>query len=432
MARRSSRPRGTPAARTPRAPLGRALPLGSGVVLLAGLATYASLLRAASFPEIAAVLAVGVAVVATVVALTRPEAPARRGTFPLPVRTAPPTSARVDSAFVCSKCETYAAPPDWEALLKEFEPSRDLEGHGDEKPHITPAAVADPVWPRWPIPAAPATAAAAVAPPASGELDVAGRWTPMGWSAEAAASLIGSEAALDAIGADARSVSGGRRLPSPDPAVAATPPEELPAPMVGAPAAVSVAPASGLLVADFPSLEQWISTESAGLVARAPRTELALPDSDRGPGRPRGSHCAYCRTEVEDLEQSSRCTDCHRPVCLPCEDSLLEHGGERFCSPCAINRLGADLLRTIEEPVSLGGSGAFARSGARRARPRRRSSLAAGAPRSRAARPKRGAAVFPPAPTAPAQPVDGAPRPPSAEPSPPEEFPTKGIPDPVL
>ena len=429
MAHRSPRARRTPATRAARPPLGRALPLGSGVVLLAGLATYASLLRAATSAEIASVLAIGAAVVGVVVALTRPASTPRPGSYPLPVRADAPSAGRVDSAFVCTKCDTYSAPPDWEAMLKEFEPPRDLEGRGDEKPHLTPgAASVDAIWPRWPIATASAPAATAAALPVV-EGGVAGRWSPTGWSLEQAPALLGSVSAVEPNAADDWSISGARRR-SPGGPVSGTAAGDS-----GRPAAVEPLPGpsdnapSPFLVAGFPSLEQWISTESAGLVARTPRTELTPPGGESAEGARRGHHCAYCRTEVEDLEQASRCTDCRRPVCGPCEESLLEHRGERFCSPCAVNRLGSDLLRTIEEPVSLGGSGAYARSGARRARPRRR---AASGSRARTPRAPPSLESATPSPSDLPQPVIVAPEGRSPTGSSAGELPTKGIPDPVL
>lgn len=426
MPRRSASVRATSAG-AGHVPSGRALPFATGGVLVVGLGAYAWYLTLGSFTEVAAVVGLAGALVATVLSLTRSTAPRGTGTFPLPVRAGPPVAPRPDSAFVCAKCDTYAAPPDWEALLREFEPARDLEGHGREKPWFTPGgADSEAVWPRWPIPAeaaAPAVAASAADP------SIPGRWVPTGWNLERAPSLLPSTAALDddtvldSLPAPAWGVSGGfgslGGARSADALAAVEADSRLgpSSPVPPAPPLIAAAPSS---LGARPSLEQWISEESAGIIALLPRSEVGR-SFEREPRSSRHA-CVYCRTPVEDLPTASRCTDCRRPVCGPCEESLLDHGGDRYCSPCAINRLGSDLLRTIEEPVALGGAGAYARSGARRTRPRRR------APRTRA--PAEAPAPGPAPLVAPALPAPPTPSP--VAPESPSELATKGIPDPVL
>lgn len=84
----------------------------------------------------------------------------------------------------------------------------------------------------------------------------------------------------------------------------------------------------------YASLEHWILSESNGLVARS-RTSEAPP-------------CASCRQAVPEPAEAFRCPDCYRPICDPCRERAVEHDGEAWCAPCAINRLSAEFLGVLE------------------------------------------------------------------------------------
>jgi len=223
----------------------------------------------------------------------------------------PARPAAVASAFVCSKCAEYTAPPDWSALLEGSDPPT------SGSPPVLPRHDPGPLARRAPVPLpsgfGPFLTAGAVSPPTTVYIPPPARRAPTAYRWEPGLTLLA-----------------GRLVPLPA--------EPVPFSTVGGSGTGSV-PSVG-------TLEHWIATESEGLVTRS-RRAFSAP-------------CAACRQEQPSPYDLVRCMDCARPICDPCRTRAIERDGGAWCPPCAVNRLSAEFLAvleapTLDEPVAAGG-----------------------------------------------------------------------------
>lgn len=363
----------TDPALTPAEPRGRIWSLLRRVALVGAaalsvaLAVYIALVHPPSSYDTLALIAIGAAILASALVLWRSFYPssATAATPPLPVAYVAP-HPHVDSAFVCAKCAEYTPAPDWDAMLREIEAPRDLEGHGEEKPAITPiAAHSDPIWPRW----QPATAV--LSPSERPAPMAAAAFAPGNWASaipgpEQEPEQIYSEAEISPVPAAVGGIalSGGHMAEAGAPVVRYSSPLALLGPDADAAAEVPPTAQSG----GYPSvplgtampLDRWISDESAGLVAMS--VHMTAPDAPQGPAAPEGSvpgrsphlpRCASCRGPVVRSAGTPNCTDCQQPICDDCRGSAVKHRDGSYCTSCAASRVDAELLRMLEDPIPV-------------------------------------------------------------------------------
>jgi len=340
--------------------------------LSVALAAYVALLRPPTSYDMLAMMAIGAALLASVLILWRSFLPETPTPSPMPtlLPLTPPDPAphpHAESAFVCAKCGEYSPAPDWEGMLRAIDGPKDLEGHGEEKPTITPtAAPVDPIWPRW----QPAVASAGPAERPAALATTA--YVPHAWSAAAPGREVEpeefrSEAEFGAVpdGVGGIALTGGTWIGSDGPAALPHPllgPETGPGPLLD-----EVSRSGGYRVAPVPAagtLERWIADEANGLVTGAlpadgvvarPTLAAPVPESGGPPAIevPSFHPCATCASPVERSRETSTCSECHRPICVNCRGSSVRHEDRTYCSPCAAQRAGPDLLRTLEDPIPI-------------------------------------------------------------------------------
>lgn len=240
------------------------------------------------------------------------------------------------SAFVCTECAEYSPPPDWHALLGEASdltadgrPSRSA-GRGPlarswVDPHVhggLPGADDEPITSTVFLPPVPRRSPrlSAVEPE---WLLRNGRLVPGQWP-QPSSPFLGP-----ARPADAPARGGADDLDSLIGPVPASFPEF--------PSMSSVPP-----TAEPSELDSWLGSAARELVERSTR-----PARD-GPDAPPVA-CASCRTAVVEETRLPACPDCARPLCAPCQSRAVLHDGDRWCSPCAINRVGLALVEALEE-----------------------------------------------------------------------------------
>jgi len=270
-----------------------------------------------------------------------------------PVTEPAESPAEFDSAFVCSRCAEYTPPPDWEALLRESGAADEPAGPSIVRAHDlvgTAAGAAGPAlrtelprgpWGEWLSAletsfAPPAALGGAVDPfddlgflaPGIGGLPNRAHPSGGGASPRRPAAAVGPEPSrLDSI--ELLPITWGLSAPSlpRDPAERSVP---------------------------LPEIESWIFHEVEGIMALwgAPGRPQPSPEAELGSATYAAAPCAACRTPVLVAEVARECGDCRRPICEPCRERVVEHAGDAWCAPCAVNRLSAQFLVALEEPDS--------------------------------------------------------------------------------
>lgn len=240
------------------------------------------------------------------------------------------------SAFVCTECSEYSAPPDWQALLRE---SSDLSADGRS----------DPTGGRGPL------ARSWIDPHLHGGLagaDEESITSTVYLPPEPRLSPRLSAVEPEWLLRNGRLVPGQWPSPSP-PFLGARRP-------VGSPVRGGLDALDSLLgpvPASFPEFPATLSvpenaepSELEGWVGSTAREVLQRSTaSAREAGSTPRTACASCRSAVGDESPLPACPDCARPLCEPCRTRAVLHDGDRWCSPCAINRVGWALVEALEE-----------------------------------------------------------------------------------
>jgi len=293
------------------------------------------------------VLASGGSIFAVTIAVAYPRRAERGAVAPTP----PAPIAHVESAFVCSACSEYTAPPDWEALLRETGPSDDVPANRPASLGFSPFVPPTNAWasalptvgfgrtPAGELIAGPETVY--IPPPASYALSELFEDGPVELH----------QGRLVPLPAPNLSRSGGWRSAAP-----IGPGRTGRAPATPATDAIVAPSVPGLPVrTDPPTLDLWILSEVDGIVARS--TSVGDPldallnvarEIETEHGGVRGaSTCAACREDVAQTGIAHQCTDCLRPICTPCRGRVVRHDGAAWCGPCAVNRLSAQFIASV-------------------------------------------------------------------------------------